>query len=465
VVSVAFSVIFLWGIKDALQQWIGVSFPFTIDRILIIAFCVLAFGGLLSSIYPAWMMAGFSTTAVLKSKYVVKRGGFPLRKTLVLVQFMVSPLLLAGTYLIYDQTDYLLSRDIGITDDQILVVKAPRVQVGNMDAKFDRLKNQAEESSQVEAMSLISMLPGSPVDWYSSFRLYGDSTVDQYMDVNLVEYDFEKVLDLEVLAGRTFDRGFADSTSLVINEAAAKLWGYQPEEIIGRTFWWRYSPTIHHFDKTVIGVVNTYKQHAFTNEDEPIIYTMSRYTPAPFAGKSIAVRLKTEEGIGALNDEVERMAGLWQSTFPDDPFTYWFLDDAFEQNFRAETQLLKVIKLFSLIAVLIAGLGLFALTSFSVLQRTKEVGIRKALGATVPGIVRLLSGEYFVLIMIAYLLSLPLMWYGAQYWLQSYELKVAPGVGFFLLPLMGSIVVGALSVMYKSIAAAKANPVDSLRSD
>jgi len=141
------------------------------------------------------------------------------------------------------------------------------------------------------------------------------------------------------------------------------------------------------------------------------------------------------------------------------------LDDAFEQNFRAETQLLKVIKLFSLIAVLIAGLGLFALTSFSVLQRTKEVGIRKALGATVPGIVRLLSGEYFVLIMIAYLLSLPLMWYGAQYWLQSYELKVAPGVGFFLLPLMGSIVVGALSVMYKSIAAAKANPVDSLRSD
>lgn len=465
VVSVAFSVIFLWGIKDTLQQWIGVSFPFAIDRILIVAFCILAFGGLLSSIYPAWIMAGFSITAVLKSKYDVKRGSFPLRKALVLVQFMVSPLLLAGTYLIYDQTDYLLSRDIGITNDQILVMKSPRVQVGNMDAKFDLLKNQAEESSQIEAMSLISMLPGSPVDWYSSFRLYGDSTVDQYMDVNLVEYDFEKVLDLEVLAGRTFDRGFADSTSLVINEAAAKLWGYEPEEIIGRTFWWRYSPTIHHFDKTVIGVVNTYKQHAFTNEDEPIIYTMSRYTPAPFAGKSITVRLKTEEGIGVLNDEVERMAGLWQSTFPDDPFTYWFLDDAFEQNFKAETQLLKVIKLFSLIAVLIAGLGLFALTSFSVLQRTKEVGIRKALGATVPGIVRLLSGEYFILIMIAYLLSLPLMWYGAQYWLQSYELKVSPGVSFFLLPLIGSIVVGALSVMYKSITAARANPVDSLRSD
>ncbi|MEQ9413988.1 MAG: FtsX-like permease family protein, partial [Cyclobacteriaceae bacterium] len=375
--------------------------------------------------------------------------------------------LIGGTYLLYKQTEFMSTRDLGITKDQVLVMKEPRVQVGNMDDKYDRFKNRVEESASVQSTSKISLLPGQPINWFSSFRLYGDSTVDQYMNVNLAEYDFEKTLDLEILAGRSYDPSAADSAHLVINEAAAKLWGYTPEEIIGRTFWWRYSPTIHHFDKTVIGVVKNYKQHAFTNEEVPIIYSLSRFTPAPFQAKVIVARLSTTEGIGTgeLGEEIERISALWSASFPDDPFTFWFLDDAFEKNFQAETQLLKVINLFALIAILIAGMGLFGLTSFTVLQRTKEVGIRKTLGATVPNIVKLLTTEYFILILLAYLIALPIMWLGADYWLQNYEVKIGQDLTLFIVPLAGSMLIGVLSVMYKSISAALRKPVETLRDE
>ncbi|MEP2670671.1 MAG: ABC transporter permease [Cyclobacteriaceae bacterium] len=466
VISIVLSFGLLLLLKDVLQGWLGIHFPFALDRVLLVAVLMLLVGGVGSSVYPAMLMSGFSITKVLKGKVNVGGRGLTLRKALVLTQFIVSPLLIGGTYLLYKQTEFMSTRDLGITKDQVLVVKEPRVQVGNMDDKYDRFKNRVEESARVQFTSKISLLPGQPINWFSSFRLYGDSTVDQYMNVNLAEYDFEKTLGLEILAGRSYDPSAADSAHLVINEAAAKLWGYTPEEIIGRTFWWRYSPSIHHFDKTVIGVVKNYKQHAFTNEEVPIIYSLSRYTPAPFQAKVVMARLNTEGiGTGELGDEIKRISSLWSSSFPDDPFTYWFLDEAFEKNFQAETQLLKVINLFALIAVLIAGMGLFGLTSFTVLQRTKEVGIRKALGATVSGIVQLLTREYFILILIAYLIALPIMWIGSDYWLQNYEIKIGQDLTLYLVPLLGSMFIGVISVMYKSISAALKKPVETLRDE
>lgn len=467
VISIVLSFALFLLLKDVLQGWLGIHFPFELDGVLLVAILILLVGGIGSSVYPAIVMSGFSITKVLKGKISVGGRGLTLRKALVLTQFIVSPLLIGGTYLLYKQTEFMSTRDLGITKDQVLVMKEPRVQVGNMNDKYDRFKNRVEESTRVKFTSKISLLPGQPINWFSSFRLYGDSTVDQYMNVNLAEYDFEKTLDLEILAGRSYDPSATDSSNLVINEAAAKLWGYTPDEIIGRTFWWRYSPSIHHFDKTVIGVVKNYKQHAFTNEEVPIIYSLSRFTPASFQAKVVVARLSTTDGIGTgeLGEEIDRISALWSASFPDDPFTYWFLDDAFEKNFQAETQLLKVINLFALIAILIAGMGLFGLTSFTVLQRTKEVGIRKALGATVPNIVKLLTTEYFILILLAYLIALPIMWLGTDYWLQNYEIKIGQDLTLFLVPLVGSMLIGVLSVMYKSISAALRKPVETLRSE
>ncbi|MCB0487889.1 MAG: ABC transporter permease [Cyclobacteriaceae bacterium] len=467
VVSIVLSFNLLLLLKDGLQAWLGIQFPFVLDQVMVAAVLILLLGGIGSSVYPAMVMSGFSITKVLKGKIDVSDRGLTMRKALVLTQFVVSPLLIGGTYLIYKQTEFMSTRDLGITRDQVLLMKEPRVQVGNMDSKYDRFKSSVEESARVQYASKISLLPGQPIDWFSPFQLYGDSTVDQYMNVNLSEYDFEKALDLEILAGRSFDPSAADSAHLVINEAAAKLWGYTPEQIIGRTFWWKYSPSVSRIDVTVIGVVKNYKQHAFNNEEVPIIYYLSRFTPAPFRARFLMARFNTTEGIGAgeLGKEVDRIASLWSSSFPDDPFTYWFLDDAFEKNFQMETQLLKVINLFALIAVLIAGLGLFGLTSFTVVQRTKEVGIRKALGATVPNIVKLLTTEYFILILLAYVIALPIMWFGADYWLQNYEIKIGQDFTMLVVPFVGSMIIGVLSVSYKSVSAALRKPVETLRSE
>lgn len=465
VISIVLSFGLLLLLKDVLQGWLGIHFPFELDGVMVVAILILLVGGIGSSVYPAMVMSGFSITKVLKGKINVARRGLTLRKALVLTQFIVSPLLIGGTYLLYTQTEFMSTRDLGITKDQVLVMKEPQVQVGNMDSKYDRFKNSVEESARVHFTSKISLLPGQPTNWFSPFQLYGDSTEGQYMNVNLAEYDFEKALDLEILAGRSFDPNAADSAHLVINEAAAKLWGYTPEQIIGRTFWWRYSPSIDRIDITVIGVVKNYKQHAFTNEEVPIMYYLSRFTPPPFRARYIIARFNTTEGIGIseLGEEIERIATLWSSSFPDDPFSYWFLDETFEKNFQTETQLLKVVNLFALIAVLIAGMGLFGLTSFTVLQRTKEVGIRKALGATVPDIVKLLTTEYFILILLAYLIALPIMWIGSDYWLQTYEIKVGQDLTLYLVPLLGSMFIGVISVMYKSISAALKKPVETLK--
>jgi putative ABC transport system permease protein len=467
VISIVLSSGLLLLLKDVLQGWLGIHFPFELDGVLLVAILILLVGGIGSSIYPAMVMSGFSITKVLKGKMNVGGRGLTLRKALVLTQFIVSPLLIGGTYLLHKQTEFMSTRDLGITKDQVLVMKEPQVQVGNMESKYDRFKNSVEESARVHFTSKISLLPGQPINWFSPFQLYGDSTEGQYMNVNLAEYDFEKALDLEIMAGRSFDPNAADSAHLVINAAAAKLWGYTPEQIIGRTFWWRYSPSIDRIDITVIGVVKNYKQHAFTNEEVPIMYYLSRFTPPPFRARYIMTRFNTTEGIGAgeLGEEIERIAEVWSSSFPDDPFTYWFLDDAFEKNFQTETQLLKVINLFALIAILIAGMGLFGLTSFTVLQRTKEVGIRKALGATVPNIVKLLTTEYFLLILLAYLIALPVMWLGSDYWLQNYEIKIGQDLTLFLVPLIGSLLVGIISVLYKSISAALRKPVETLRNE
>lgn len=467
IVSIVLSFGLLLLLKDGLQAWLGIQFPFAMDQVMLVAVLVLLVGGIGASVYPAIILSGFSITKVLKGKVNVSGKGLAMRKALVLIQFIVSPLLVGGTYIVYKQTEFMATRDLGITKDQVLVMKEPQVQAGNMDSKYDRFKNSVEESARVQFTSKISLLPGQPINWFAPFRLNGDSTVNQYMIVNLAEYDFEKVLDLEVLAGRSFDPNAADSAHVVINEAAAKLWGYAPEQIVGRTFWWNYSPTIHRIDITVVGVVKNYKQHAFTNEDVPIMYYLSRYTPAPFRARYIMARFNTTEGVGAgeFGNEIEKMAAQWSSSFPDDPFTYWFLDEAFEKNFQVETQLLKVINLFALTAVLIAGMGLFSLTSFMILQRTKEIGIRKALGASVSTIVTMLSREYLILILIAYLLTTPIMWFGAVQWLQHYQIKINLDSTFFIIPFVVSIGMGLFSVMFKSITAACVNPVDTLRSE
>ncbi len=451
--------------NEPITSWLKLDYTFSFGGELIFPMLLVLFGGLVSRIYPALVLSSFRTTAVLKGKFRNSRSGLIVRKSLVYLQFIITPLLVGGTYLIYLQTNLLINRDIGVDIDQVAMIKAPKVEYANLDIRYDRFVDQAQQSSNTEKVSSMIMLPGDNIGWYSWFRLLGDTTSASYMNINLVEYGFEDVVDLQLIAGRSFDHSFADSANLIINESAAAMWGYTPDEIIGATFRWSYSPTIPYFDKTVVGVISNHVQEAYEAEEVPVIYSLRRYTPARFAPDHYLVRLtaQREGSNGAIETELSRLELLWSDYFPNDPFNYTFLDDSFERKFANEMLFSKVVNAFATLSLIIAGLGLFGLASFSILQRTKEIGIRKVLGASAMRISRMILSEYLLLIGTAYLISLPILYYIASNWLENYALRVELGPIFFVLPLMVSLMIGLISVSYQTNKATSQNAVKSLR--
>lgn len=449
----------------SVTNWLELDYIFNLSFGLITPISMVAIGGVCSALYPAFILSGFRPTVVLKGKFRNSQSGLIVRKSLVYLQFIITPLLVGGTYLIYTQTNHLINRDIGVSIDEVVVIKAPKVEYANLNARYDLFVNQAQASLSIKKVSSMMMLPGDDIGWYSWFHLIGDTTSASYMNINLVEYGFEEVVDLQLVAGRGFNHSYVDSTHLIINEAAAAMWGYSPDEIIGKTFRWSYSPTIPHFDKTVVGVVSNHIQEAYESEEVPVIYSLRRYTPARFSPDHYLVKLSAS-GDGASNtiqSELSRLGTLWAEQFPNDPFNYTFLDDSFQLKFVNEMLFSKVVNAFAVLSLIIAGMGLFGLASFSILQRTKEIGIRKVLGASALRISKMILSEYILLIGIAYLISLPLLYYASNSWLENYTLRIELGVVFFTLPLIVSLFIGLLSVFFQTTKATTQNPVKSLR--
>ncbi len=450
---------------DAIAEWLELIYSFEFGPGILIPLGVVLLGGLLSAVYPALVLSSFSPSIVLKGKFRNSPKGLMVRKTLVYLQFVITPLLVGGTYLIYTQTNHMLNRDLGVDIDQVLVIKAPKVEYADMTNRYEYFVEQSTQSGQVQHTSSMMLLPGDDIGWYSWFQLQGDTIAAQYMNINLVEYDFEQVVDLELVSGRTLDPAFADSSSLVINEAAARMWGYSPEEIIGKTFRWSYSPTIPYFDRRVVGVVSNHVQEAFAAEEVPMIFALRRYTPARFAFNYYLTKLSVqgENSTVLIQAELDRLQSLWLELFPNDPFNYSFLDEEFNQKFINEIQFTRVVNAFAVISLIIAGLGLFGLSSFSILQRTKEIGIRKVLGASANRISRMILSEYLVLIAVAYIISVPVLYFVADSWLANYASRVALDILFFVLPLIVSMIIGLLSVIFQTTKATSQNPVKSLR--
>jgi len=448
-------------VQSYLQDWLSISFPmYSLNVVLTIAGISLL-GSLLTSVYPAYIISGFSIAAVTRNASV---GNISFRKILVIAQFVVVPVMIAGSYLLLTQTNHLLNRDRGITKDQVMVMKSPILAEREHTNQSTLFKQEVEQLTGVASASKIHLLPGEDVNWYSRFRLYGDASDEKIMNINVVESDFEKVLDVKLVSGRSFSSLNSDSSSILINEAAAKLWGYTPEQMLGRTFHWRFSPAIDHFDRTVIGVVKNYKQQPQSDQDLPIVFALARFTPAEFANQFLVVRFASQATIN-MADNIENIRVLWSKHFPNDPFSYEFLDQNFERRFQTEIQLSRIITFFSLLSIVIAGLGLYGLVSYSLLKRIKEIGVRKVLGASIPDVVRLLSTEFLLMILLSFAIAVPVIMWGAKEWLNNYELKSNPGIMLYLLPLVSTFVIGLLTVVAKTFFAAQQNPVKSLRTE
>ena len=412
-------------------------------------------GVFLSGLYPAIVLSGFRPIEVLKGKMVSTTGGSALRKSLVVFQFTASLFLLIGTLAVYKQIQYMRKQSLGLNIDQTLVVKPPIVGVDSTYMnKITAFKQELQKHSGIKDVTVSTSIPGEPVGWNAGgIKLVGsdESTQKQYRVIG-IDYDYIKIYGLKVIAGRAFSKDFGhDKSSVIYNREAVELLGFtKPEEAVGKKidFWGD--------QYTIAGVVENFHQQSLKEAFEPLILRL-----IPDVNGYVSVKTNTNKAAAV----VEAVKTQWNKFFPGNPYDYFFLDDHFDQQYKADQRFGQTFGLFTALAILVACLGLFGLASFTTLQRTKEIGIRKVLGASVPGILKLLYKDFAILILIAFVIAAPIAGITISKWQEGYAFRTAIHWSYFVVPFVVIAVIALITVSFQSIKAAIANPVKSLRTE
>ncbi|MEO6902704.1 MAG: ABC transporter permease [Bacteroidia bacterium] len=421
-----------------------------------LAFSALFIIGTLSSgIYPAFVLSSFKPVEVLKGKMVSTKQGALLRKSLVIFQFSASLFLLIATLIIYRQTQFMRQQSLGINIDQTLII--PRSLVGNdsvFTLQMNAFKEELLRNASIQNITVSSSIPGEEVKWVAGgVKLHGadESTGRQYR-VIAVDDDYIKTYGLKLIAGRTFSKDLGiHPHALIFNRKAIEQLGFnKPEEAIGKQidFWEE--------EYTIVGVTENYHQQSLQASYEPIILRLN-----PNVRGYFSIKTNTAE----LDQTINKIKTEWSKFFPEDTFDYFFLDDHFNAQYKSDQSFNKIFGLFTALAILVACLGLFGLASYTSLQRTKEIGIRKVLGASVGEILQLLYREYASLLLVAFIIAIPLAWYTTNKWLQGYAFRITIHWLYFVLPFLVIVFIALLAVSAQSIKAALANPVKSLRTE
>ena len=415
-------------------------------------------GSLLSGIYPAFILTSFKPVAVLKGKTIKIIKGSWLRKGLVITQFTASALLIAGTLAVYKQVSFMRHHDLGINIDQTLVIKAPAVRDGITPEKKNAFTAAVSNFTGIKNITASTEIPGNEITWVNNiFKTGPDGQKNSYSAHFLgVDDQFLPSYNIALMAGRNFNTGRpADKDAVILSETAMSSFGYtDPQDAIGRQLEGYGQRAL-----TIIGIARDYHQTSLKTNLKPIVYTM-----AEFYTNYYSVKIQTADG-EKLQAAMSGITAQWKSFFPSSPLEHFFLDEFFNRQYQADKQFGTIFSLFSSLAIFIACLGLFGLVSYSTLQRTREIGIRKVLGASVPGILNLLSKDFIRLVLIANILAIPLIYLSINKWLENYPYRIQVSWWFFVLPAIIVLLVALLTVSFQTIKTANMNPVKSLRTE
>ena len=403
-----------------------------------------------SGFYPAWIISSLNPLNALSGKLSQTFQGLSLRKILITIQFFISSGLVIATFIVISQINFMRTQDLGFEKEQVLIVNAS-------DAPFtsrDVLKSKLESISGVQVVSHTNALPGRPGwlgQWAYPEKKGGEQVDTEYM---AIDEDYAEVLGLQFLAGRNFDpeRPSELEAGLIINETCVREMGWDtPENAIGKEI---VSPSDRPAG-TVIGVVKDY--HGLGLQD--IIWPQAMDYRSYDYGKFFAIRYKTEETYNLIKS----IENAWDQVYTDYDMNYFFLDEDFDRQYREENQLAKVLTIFAIIILIVSSIGLFGLISFVALSRTKEVGIRKTMGASIGQIIMILSREFMLLVLLGNLLVIPLVWYYGNEWLNDFAFHTTINPVIFVITMLITALIAFLTVSFQTYKTAKMNPVSALR--